>query len=121
MATVEGTNAILANLNELIERYNEEFSVVVGYTAEYAIFVHEDLTANHPNGGQAKYLEEPARERHDELMGIVVTGLKRGLSLEQAILMAGLALQGWSQKLVPVDTGNLRASAFTEIRAAEGL
>ncbi len=28
----------------------------------YAIFVHEDLEANHPRGGQAKFLESVLRE-----------------------------------------------------------
>lgn len=36
--------------------------VVMGYggpASDYAIVQHEDLTLNHPNGGQAKYLEQP--------------------------------------------------------------
>lgn len=38
--------------------------------AYYAIYVHEDLNVYHPNG-QAKYLEQPARERRRELRQIV--------------------------------------------------
>jgi len=30
-----------------------------GAASEYAAIVHEDLSANHPNGGEAKYLEKP--------------------------------------------------------------
>lgn len=40
-----------------------EMSVALGYggaAAEYAIFVHEDLTAHHPVG-KAKFLEDPIR------------------------------------------------------------
>ena len=33
----------------------------------------------------------------------------------QAMLKAGLFLQAASQRLCPVDTGNLRASAFTRL------
>lgn len=33
-----------------------------GVTREYASDVHEDLQANHPRGGQAKFLEQPVRE-----------------------------------------------------------
>jgi len=91
-------------------------AVIVGYTAQYAIYVHENLEANHPNGGQAKYLEQPAREMQAELAQIVKDRLNRGQTLEQALYVAGLKLQGESQKLVPVDTGNLRASAFTRIK-----
>lgn len=32
------------------------------FDTPYAIFVHEDLEANHPNGGQAKFLESVLRE-----------------------------------------------------------
>lgn len=91
--------------------------VIVGYTAEYAIFVHENLEANHPNGGQAKYLEQPAREYQKRMAKMVADYLKQGMPLAQALYLTGLFLQGESQKLVPVDTGNLRASAFTRIQA----
>lgn len=40
-----------------------EMSVLLGYggaAAEYAVFVHEDLTARHPVG-KAKFLEDPIR------------------------------------------------------------
>ena len=39
----------------------------------------------------------------------------RGHVLAQALLAAGLRLQRESQMLVPIDTGNLRASAFTRL------
>lgn len=55
--------------------YRSGFRGVVGYGApgnynersgseasEYAVKVHEDLSANHPHGGKAKYLEDPIRE-----------------------------------------------------------
>jgi len=32
-------------------------NVVVGYVADYAVYVHEDLQARHKPGKQAKYLE----------------------------------------------------------------
>lgn len=43
-------------------------SVTIGYggaAAPYAIYVHERLDLNHPNGGQAKYLEEPVMAAAD--------------------------------------------------------
>jgi len=30
-----------------------------GAASKYALIVHEDLNANHPRGGKAKYLEDP--------------------------------------------------------------
>ena len=89
--------------------------VKVSYATDYAVYVHEDLNANHPNGGQAKYLEQPAREMRPQLAEGVKSDIRRGLTLEQALLRAGLKLQAASQKLVPVDTGALRASASTEV------
>ena len=42
----------------------DEVSVTLGYgnsAVEYAVYVHEDLNAFHPGGGQAKYLEKPLK------------------------------------------------------------
>ncbi len=90
--------------------------VIVGYTAAYAIFVHENLEAHHPVG-QAKFLEQPAREMGNDgtLAGIVRKAIQSGKTMGQALLLAGLWLQRASQKLCPVLTGNLRNSAFTRL------
>ena len=45
--------------------------VLVGYTANYAIYVHEDLEASHKPGKIAKYLERPAREHAKEIRAII--------------------------------------------------
>jgi len=106
-------------------------SVAVGYTAAYAMAVHE-MTPKTPQWGRPrtgpsgkgsywdpasrggpKFLETPARELAGELGDIVEKGLANGLSMLEALFIAGLRLQAASQKLVPVDTGNLKASAFT--------
>jgi hypothetical protein len=110
---VEGVDRLIARLQARIKEA-ENVSVVVGYTAAYAIFVHEDLEANHPNG-EAKFLERPARERSREIGNIVREAMKRGVSMRNSLLLGGLYLQRESQELVPVKTGNLRASAFTEV------
>ena len=89
-------------------------AVLVGYSQSYAIYVHENLEAVHPVG-QAKFLEQPAREHAKEISETIQRGLKRGLSTEQSLLLGGLQLQAFSQRLCPVATGALRASAFTEV------
>jgi len=89
-------------------------NVIVGYSASYAVHVHEDMNAKHNEGQKAKYLEQPAREIQGELGTIIKGVVKGGGSVIQGLLVAGLRLQRESQKLVPVDTGNLKASAFTE-------
>lgn len=104
-------------------------TVIVGYTAAYAIYVHERVEMKlkgqprrkpskgkywDPQGrAQAKFLEEPARTLQPELARIVVEVYKTTGSMEQALLAAGLRLQRESMMKVPVDTGNLKNSAFT--------
>jgi hypothetical protein len=90
--------------------------VIVGYTAAYAVFVHENLEAYH-KVGQAKFLEAPARRLTGDgtLAKIIEGAVRSGKTPNQAMLLAGLRLQRESQKLTPIDTGNLRNSAFTRL------
>lgn len=114
---IEGTASMLLQLRNLAIKAAKTPSVLVGYTAEYATKVHEDLNMNHPNGGQAKFLEQPAREIQRDLKETIRKEVQAGGTIEDALLLAGMRLQAASQKLVPVDTGNLRGSAFTEFRS----
>ncbi len=41
----------------------------VRYDADYAIYVHENIEAQHPRGGQAKFLEEAFYEVMSEVIG----------------------------------------------------
>ncbi len=131
MAEVQ-SKALLSLLKSLRRNAaKDNVTVVTGYSARYAIWVHE-LTAmklkgqprpgnrgsfwDPPGRGQAKYLEAPARRLGRTVLGkIARTVYKRTHSMEQALLVAGLRLQRESQKLVPVDFGILKASAFTEV------
>jgi predicted cobalt transporter CbtA len=110
-------------------RKDTKASVLVGYTASYALFVHENVEMKlygqkrrKPSkgfywgpAGQAKFLEQPARMLQPELSKIVATALQKGSTMAQALVLAGLRLQRESQKLVPIDTGNLKNSAFTRL------
>lgn len=40
------------------DRFNPKSAAMV---SSYAVRVHEDLSAKHPNGGKAKFLEDPVR------------------------------------------------------------
>ena len=142
MAKVEGLTKLVAELRKRAAKVKQdgEPSVLVGYTASYALYVHEavgmklqglprspetDKKGNpkpargyywSPLGrAQAKFLEEPARTLQPELAQIVRIALLKGKTMAQALLLAGLRLQRESQLLVPVDTGNLKASAFTRL------
>ncbi len=65
--------------------------------------------------GQAKFLEQPAREGSRQIAGMVRKALQMKMTMAQALLIAGLWLQRKAQLLVPVDTGNLKNSAFTRL------
>lgn len=112
MAQVIGLQSLQTKLQRLIKRAEEdEGGAVVGFSAPYATKVHEDLNVYHANG-QAKFLEQPAREMAEDLGQFITKEVKRGRSLRQAILLAGFRLLREAQQLVPVRTGNLRASGF---------
>ncbi len=114
MAEIDGIDAVRARLEEIQQRAAEAKSttIVVGFTQNYAIYVHENLHAFH-RFGKAKYLEDPARELATELADIVAEAYTNTKSLKRALLVAGLRLQREAQLQVPVDTGALKASAFT--------
>ena len=135
MAQILGLNQVRAKLGALIqEAHAANVCVVVGYTAAYALYVHENiemklrgqprprrLGMEHgkywgPQGqAQAKFLEQPARQYASQIGRIVITAYGRTRNMAQSLIMGGLFLQRESMKLVPVDTGNLRASAFTRV------
>lgn len=91
--------------------------IVVGYSAPYAVYQHENLEYHH-EVGQAKYLEEPARVHRKRIARIVADARRSGIPLDQALRKGGEELKRLSQALVPVDTGFLRDSAFVEVRRA---
>ena len=94
----------------------ESSSVIVGYTANYAIYVHEMVGANFKRpGSQAKFLEQPAREMKGDLVKQIERDLANGMDMSDALKEAGLKLQRASMEICPVDEGNLRESAFTRI------
>lgn len=122
MARVEailGLRSLIDKINRRAARARRDShgSVVVGYTQEYAVYVHENLAAWHEPPTRAKYLEGPARQLANAgiLTQIVTTAMRAGQTLLQGLLQAGLRIQRESQGVVPVDTGALRASAFTRV------
>lgn len=116
MAKVENIEELLFKVKVRKEEARKltEASVIVGYSASYALYVHENLEAKHPVG-QAKYLEAPLRNNRQRYHELLVGYITQGISYVQSLFRVGLALQRDSQQLVPVDTGNLKGSAFTEL------
>ena len=111
-----GADKVIASLRANSLSGNSYFKLNVGYSAPYAVYVHEDLRANHPNGGQARYLEEPARRLRPEMRAKNKEILSRKKkSLEAACMAAGQMLLEASQALVPVDTGYLKSTGFISL------
>ena len=144
MPAVERIKAVKAALLKAAKRYGPaKPSVVVGFNANYAVFVHENTkmklkgqkrTGKRPDGtfregkywdpqgrGQSKFLEQPARELQSELGNIIATVTKKTKSLEEGLVIAGLRLQAASQKLVPTDSTNLKGSAFLGVEKGGSL
>jgi hypothetical protein len=88
--------------------------VSVGYSAPYAVWVHEIRTAYHPVG-RAGFLLDVMRETFGDLKRIVTRMTKQGHTLLRARVAAATALLLESRKNCPVDTGFLRDSAFVKV------
>lgn len=162
MAKIQGLERIVKVLQTRAAKASKDsnVSVVVGFTAKYALYVHERIEMkwkglprglgfsidedgavryperikstgkasgknrgfywDPPGRGQAKFLEEPARTLSKELAEITMKAIGAGKTMGQALLLAGYRLQREAQLLCPVDTGNLKASAFTRLEQGQG-
>lgn len=116
MPKINNIVRLLTKLKALQKKADSErkLSVVVGYTQSYAVYVHENTSAEHPVGN-AKFLEGPARRLAPILSETIRAVAEQTGSLAKGLLVAGLRLQRESQMEVPVDTSALKASAFTAI------
>lgn len=110
---IDNVEGVKQKLLQLMRRFGgrPKEEVVVGFAQNYAIYVHE-IQANHPVG-QWKYLETAYRNNKENVRTIIADSLRQKMTLIQAQLRAGLKVQRDAQELTPVDTGALKASAFT--------
>lgn len=113
MSKVEGLDELNGKFAKLSKEH-ENASYSTGYTAEYALFVHENCEAKHEPPGQCNYLTGPADQLKSQMAKDVEDAVKDGKPMGQGLLKASLRLLAGSQRVVPVDTGNLRASGFVE-------
>lgn len=113
--SVENVDRVVAKLQAKSLKGAKKAELEVGYKAEYAIHVHENLEAYH-EVGQAKYLEVPYRRMQKELADLIAEEMQRHRSLEEALLKAGYKLLKTSLPFVPVDTGFLRSSGYVEVK-----
>jgi len=51
----------------------------VGFEEIYALYQHEGLDFNHPKGGEAKYLENPFKEKINKYIKAIGAAVKRAV------------------------------------------
>lgn len=125
-----GLSKLLVQLRDRQTMARKDYNVRsrVGFSAPYALWVHEKvdmLWKGRPRrsgigvywgpAGEAKFLTRAAKEYRSVMALIVRTALKAKKTMRQAQLLAGLFLQARAQERVPVEYGELKASAFTVI------
>ena len=64
---------------ELIKNNINNYYYQIGYNMDYALKVHEDLSANHPRGGKAKYLEDPVNRAAPTLLNKIEFAMRKDL------------------------------------------
>jgi hypothetical protein len=135
VSIIRGADKVVQTLAQREKGQPRKVSVVVGYRSNYALHVHENREMRlrgqkrskprkgfywDPQGkAQAGFLETPFRRHQGRIGEIIWKTVENGGSLEQGLVMAGLFLQRESQMMVPVDTGKLKASAFTEVEKVQ--
>jgi hypothetical protein len=82
----------------------------IQYDAEHAIPVHEILDAIHAPPTQAKFVEQPFRELRKDMVNHIGQQFSRGRTFRQGLRGAIDKVFHVTQILVPVDTGELKAS-----------
>lgn len=70
-------DAILRGSAQVTPAVQSDVRAIVSFDTPYAVKQHEELGYRHPQGGNAKYLERPLREREAELRGIIAAELRR--------------------------------------------
>ena len=74
---LDGADNLVRRIERLRGKYRSQPKVRVGYSAPYAVYVHENLEAHHPVG-QAKFLEAAARRYRREMGAMVRRDMRRG-------------------------------------------
>lgn len=114
---ITGIERLARKLKKMKSAYGLDKQPVarVFYTAPHSVMIHEDFpTSRRPTQfqvGGPKFLETPLRTKRGEMSKIIYETLKRRSLLSEALLKAARFLRLESQKVVPVDTGELRDSA----------
>lgn len=116
---LDGRDRLIKRFRAMAEKVGREVRLVVGYSAPYAMRIHEDLEMPHKNG-QAKFLEEPLKLLRNDMRIYIRDQLRKEVKLEKVLINVGNKILSVSRKLVPVDTGRLRDSGYVVVETARG-
>lgn len=125
---VKGVDKVVLALRRLgrESKKDSKGKYTVGYSAPYAIFVHERLDLRHQPGKQAKFLEQPLRTEQRRMAEIVRKTVRSGGTVDAGNALAALYLKKQSQLLCPISgwdpiisplldtSGTLHNSAFVK-------
>jgi len=106
----------LTNKFKKFQRHPIRTQVDVGYGKEYATVQHETQWFYHDPPQQWKYLEQPAREFKHAIQTEITRVTKQTHQLKKGLMAGGRLLLMESKKIVPVETGALKASGFVALR-----
>jgi hypothetical protein len=115
---ITGQAQFLKNIRTHKIKGQTHVRVQVGYTAPYAIYVHENVHAVHPHGGQSKFLEAAYRRNLKILLDVIAMKLRAKRGLVAAMAAAGKLLLHESKKLCPKDTGYLQSTGYYRTMSA---
>lgn len=110
---LEGFDDIVNRIKELNQhlKLDTNTNIMVGYAANHSTIVHE-TNANYNDGKQWKYLETPAKALQGTFARELVQSYRTAGSVRRGLRRCANTLYAASQELVPVDTGELKASGF---------
>ena len=114
--SVNGLESVKAaiRLRTVAAGSGSKMRLVVGYSAPYALYVHENLEMHH-QVGKAKFLTGPERRVRKKMTALVKAKIIAGKTPRAALWEAGKLLVAASQPEVPVDTAFLKRSVYIAV------
>lgn len=66
----------IEGLRQEVRDKSEQLGVGIGFSAFYALYVHENEEMQHPNGGEAKFLEREVDAQRDRILSVIAKEAK---------------------------------------------
>lgn len=120
MIQVIGVNEILTKLEARSLKGRKTVAYGIGFSAPYAVFVHENLENYHKPPTQAKFLETAAKTKADEAVKEIARFVKTKHGLEHGIVSGARIILEEAKRLCPVDTGFLKSSGYVTQKPVKG-